>query len=266
LTIDPDHGQMRLLSIPRDLWVQKQGSNGFNRINSLMTDNDPAPLVATIEALFDVSIDHLVEVDFGGFKALTDLAGGVSVISDVSLRDNHTGLAIPGGECVTLRGDQALALVRSRHTQYFDGSKWKEDPRADFGRIARQQIFLRSLTGGLLDELDDPGSIDDFVDVATKSLVVDDGLDTKEMISTAWTIRGIGLGGLQTATVQATATFVGGAAVLQPSEQQIADAITFLREGASTPGSDPAGTTATTPDASATLPASVRPDLQPCSE
>jgi len=267
LTIDPDRHQMRLLSIPRDLWVRKQGSDGFNRINSLMADDDPAPLVATIEALFEVSIDHLVEVDFGGFKALTDLAGGVSVISDVSLRDDHTGLAIPGGECVTLNGDQALALVRSRHTQYFDGSKWKEDPRADFGRIARQQIFLRSLTGGLLDELDDPGSIDDFVDVATESLVVDAGLDTKEMISTAWTIRGIGLAGLQTATVQATGTFVGGAAVLQPSEQQIADAITFLRQGSPAPiGSDTASTTETTEGQSATPPSSTSPDLQPCSK
>jgi LCP family protein required for cell wall assembly len=265
LSIDPDRDQMRLLSIPRDLWVSPPGSNSKNRINSITTDGDFAPLVATIEALLDVSIDHLVEVDFGGFKDLTDLAGGVSVISDVALRDSHTGLSIPGGECVTLDGEQALALVRSRHTQYFDGSKWIEDPRSDFGRIARQQIFLRALTGGLLDELDDPGSIDDFVDVATKSLVVDDGLDSKKMISTAWTIRGIGLAGLQTATVQATGTVIGGAAVLEASEQQIADATNFLREG-SPPAAEPgtAGTTGTGDATSAAVPTAASPDLQPC--
>ena len=261
LSIDPDRDQMRLLSIPRDLWVSPPGTDNKNRINSLTTDGDFAPLVATIETLLDVSVDHLVEVDFGGFKDLTDLAGGVSVISDVALRDSHTGLSIPGGECVTLDGEQALALVRSRHTQYFDGSKWIEDPRSDFGRIARQQIFLRALTGGLLDELDDPGSIDDFVDVATESLVVDDGLDSKEMVSTAWTIRGIGLSGLQTATMQATGTVIGGAAVLVPSEQQIADATNFLRQG-----SAPAGEVAPTDTAAATTaPASPpSPDLQPC--
>ena len=264
LSIDPNRRQMRLLSIPRDLWVPRPGTNSSTRINSLTADGDPAPLVAELEALLGVSVDHLVEVDFAGFKNLTDLAGGVRVVSDVSLRDSHTGLSIPGGECVTLDGEQALALVRSRHTQYFNGSTWKEDPRSDFGRIARQQIFLRALTGGLLDELDDPGSIDDFVSVATKSLVVDDGLDSKEMVSTAWTIRGIGLAGVQTATVQATGTVVGGAAVLEASEQQIADATNFLREG-SPPAAAPdaTATTATTETASATAPS---PDLQPCSK
>jgi LCP family protein required for cell wall assembly len=261
LTIDPDRDEMRLLSIPRDLWVSPPGTNSKNRINSIATNGDFAPLVATIEAMLDLSIDHLVEVDFGGFKDLTDLAGGVSVISDVPLQDSHTGLSIPGGECVTLDGDQALALVRSRHTKYFDGSKWIEDPRSDFGRIARQQIFLRALTGGLLDELDDPGAIDDFIDVAAKSLVVDDGLDSKEMISTAWTIRGIGLAGLQTATVQATGTAIGGAAVLEASDQQIADAATFLRAGL--PLSADPDTAATTPGP-VTPPAS--PDLRPCAK
>ena len=255
-----------LLSIPRDLWVPRPGtsSSSSTRINSLTADGDPAPLVAELEALLGVSVDHLVEVDFAGFKNLTDLAGGVRVISDVSLRDSHTGLSIPGGECVTLDGEQALALVRSRHTQYFNGSTWKEDPRSDFGRIARQQIFLRALTGGLLDEFDDPGSIDDFVSVATKSLVVDAGLDSEEMISTAWTIRGIGLAGLQTATVQATGTVVGGAAVLEASEQQIADATNFLREG-SPPATEPdaTATTDTTARAGATAPS---PDLQPCTK
>jgi LCP family protein required for cell wall assembly len=262
LSIDPDRRQMRLLSIPRDLWVPKPGTNSSNRINSLAAGGDPAPLVAELEALLGVSVDHLVEVDFGGFKDLTDLAGGVSVISDVSLRDSHTGLSIPGGECVTLDGEQALALVRSRHTQYFNGSTWKEDPRSDFGRIARQQIVLRALTGGLLDELDDPGSIDDFVSVATKSLVVDDGLDSKEMISTAWTIRGIGLAGLQTATVQATGTVIGGAAVLEASEQQIADATNFLREGATASDAVPTDTAAS----SAPPPSPGSPDLQPCTK
>lgn len=263
LSIDPDRKQMRLLSIPRDLWVSPPGSDRPNRINSLTRDGDLAPLVATIEALLDVSIDHLVEVDFGGFKDLTDLAGGVGVISDVALRDSHTGLSIPGGECVKLDGEQALALVRSRHTQYFDGSKWIEDPRSDFGRIARQQIFLRALTGGLLDELDDPGSIDDFVDVATDSLVVDDGLDSKEMVSTAWTIRGIGLNGLQTSTVQATGEVIGNAAVLVASDQQIADAAKFLRDG-TVPATD--GGTTSTPPTGTPPPSPPSPDLQPCAK
>jgi len=269
LTIDPDREQMRMLSIPRDLWVSAPGSNSYNRINSFASTGNPAELVATIEALFDVSIDHLVEVDFIGFKALTDLAGGVSLISDAPLRDTHTGLDLPGGQCVTLAGEQALALVRSRHTEYFDGSRWMTDPRSDFGRIARQQIFLRALTGGLFDELDDPGSIDDFVSAAIKSLVVDAGLDAREMVSTAWTIHGIGLAGLRTATVQASGAVVGGAAVLQASDQQIADAANFLRDDVPSGAPITSSTGASSPTdspGSASAPTAVPsiPDLRPC--
>jgi anionic cell wall polymer biosynthesis LytR-Cps2A-Psr (LCP) family protein len=157
------------------------------------------------------------------------------MISDLPIRDLHTGLDIPGGRCITLTGEQALALVRSRHAEYFDGTAWSKDPRGDFSRIEHQHIFLRALIGGLLDELDDPSSIDDFITVATESLVVDEGLDPREMLSTAWTIRGIGLRGLDTATVQSSGTVVDGMAVLVPTEEQIAEAAEFLRSGTPEP-------------------------------
>jgi LCP family protein required for cell wall assembly len=263
LRIDPHDKHINLLSIPRDLWVHQPGSTKGQRINSLIRPNEPSKLVAVVESLFNVSVDHYVQVDFEGFKDLTNVAGGVGVRSNVALRDRHTGLALPADECVELDGEQALALVRSRHTQYFDGAKWKEDPRSDFGRIERQQVFLRSLTAGLFDELDDPGSIDEFIDVATQSLVVDAGLTSRAMLSTAWTVRGIGVDHVNTATVQASNAVIDQSAVLTASESQIASAAAFLNDGPpDTPSADSGDTAATS--SAATAPTALTPVLEGC--
>ena len=85
----------------------------------------------------------------------------------------------------------------------------------------------------LLDELDDPVSIHDFVSIAVESLVVDTGLTPERMISTAWTVRRIGIDALQTATVQSAPNVIGGAAVLVPSAADVAAAGDFLRAGTS---------------------------------
>lgn len=272
LRVDPTSRQMHLLSIPRDLWIDIPSRSGKARINSVMRDNDPEDLVVALEQNFDVSIDHYVQVDFEGFAALVDLAGGVSVRSNVALRDSHTGLALDGGRCVTMNGQQALTLVRSRHTQFFDGATWTEDPRSDIGRIDRQQVFLRALAGGLLGELDDPSSIHDFISVAADSLVLDSGLSTKALISSAMTLRNIGIDRLQTSTVEATGTVIDAMAVLEPSAQQLADAASFLANGNPTSqagaptsrGDDTAITTSTTTPARVPAGRPSRPTLEPC--
>ena len=53
-----------------------------------------------------------------------------------------TGLDIPAAGCVSMSGDEALAYVRSRHYEYMDDG-WHTDPTSDYGRIARQQDFIR---------------------------------------------------------------------------------------------------------------------------
>ena len=278
LRVDPASRQMHLLSIPRDLYVDVPSRSGKARINTAMQGNGPEGLVVALEQNLDVSIDHYVQVDFEGFADLVDLAGGVRVQSNVDLRDTHTGLSLEGGRCITMNGDQALALVRSRHTQYLDGATWTEDPRSDFGRIERQQVFLRALAGGLLDELDDPASVHDFIAVAAHSLVVDRGLSTKALISSAVTLRNIGIDRLQTATVQASGTVIDGMAVLDPTNQQLADASSFLINGNLQPeaSSDPTAAASTTTATGDSTPggatsgdstpsdAPLRPTLQAC--
>ncbi|MCU1394321.1 MAG: putative LytR family regulatory protein [Ilumatobacteraceae bacterium] len=155
-----------------------------------------------------------------------------------------------------LDGAQALALVRSRHTQYLVGTTWTEDPRSDFGRIERQQVFLEILAAKLLGQLGDPTSIDDFVSVAAKSLVVDSGRTSRALVSAAWSLRSIGIGRLTTDTVQATGQIVGGQSVLVPTDAQLADASAFLLASppadAGQTDTTAAGTTAAGPPAAPT--------------
>ena len=47
--------------------------------------------------------------------------------------------------CQLLNGIQALAVARSRHYQYYEDGEWQYDRTSDFGRIQRQDAFLRAL-------------------------------------------------------------------------------------------------------------------------
>ena len=89
----------------------------------------------TVQELTGLKIDHFVNVDFDAFRAVTTALGGVYV--DVDRRYYYGG---PDFERVDvqpgyqrLAGDQALQYVRFRH-----------DDNNDYGRIDRQQHFLRA--------------------------------------------------------------------------------------------------------------------------
>ena len=122
------------------------------RINSAYRRDDPSQLQDTIFLNFGIPIDHYIQVDFCAFKRLVDGVGGVKVPFEYPARDTNTGLDVPasGGECFKFDGDHALAYVRSRHYEYQVDGEWKTDGTSDFGRISRQQDFLRRTVASLL--------------------------------------------------------------------------------------------------------------------
>ena len=142
LRFDPKTGAAAILSIPRDLWVPIAGTDEENRINSAYTKGNDV-LIETVEQNFGIPINHFVDVDFYGFKDLVDALGGVTIFFDLPTRDKNTGLMIEEPGCVTLDGINALRYVRSRHFQQELNGKWREDESSDFGRISRQQDFIR---------------------------------------------------------------------------------------------------------------------------
>ncbi len=187
--IDPAGNRLALLSIPRDLWVDI--GTGPRRINSYFGD-DPSDLVQAVTEVTGIPINHFIAVDFAGFRRLVDLAGGVDIPFQTSLRDTHIGFyAEPG--CRHLDGRTALAYLRARHVQTLDPAtgEWVEDQTADLGRIARQQDALVRVIGAVLThdytEVEEIQLLTDVLD----DLTVDDGLGVASLRALFDTARGI---------------------------------------------------------------------------
>jgi polyisoprenyl-teichoic acid--peptidoglycan teichoic acid transferase len=140
--LDPDKEATAVMSIPRDLKVDIPGHNR-DRINAAYELGGPRLTVKTVKKLFSKTgkpfkINHIVQVDFGGFRKVVNYIGGVYVdvdrnyFNDNSNGENFATIDVnPGYQ--KLKGKDALDYVRFRHGDN------------DLVRAARQQDFLRQL-------------------------------------------------------------------------------------------------------------------------
>ena len=71
-------GRTVFLSIPRDLRVDIPG-HGPDKINAAMQLGGPALAIKTIRTYTSLPVNHVVVLDFSGFKSLIDKVGGVRV-------------------------------------------------------------------------------------------------------------------------------------------------------------------------------------------
>lgn len=221
---DPDHGAA-LLSIPRDLWVPIAGRGDEWKINAAFNGGADR-LIATIQDALDIPIHHYIEVDFDGFARLVDTLGGVEICVPNAAKDAGSGLDIQPG-CQTLNGGMALAFVRSRHyTEWIDGS-WVEDNKNDFGRMERQQTFLRTAATAILDELkSNPLKLGDLLAAAGQLVTVDPGLNLQQA---AGSMRAAFQEGLRTFSLPAEQAFHGDQDALDLIEDEAAPILAFFR-------------------------------------
>jgi anionic cell wall polymer biosynthesis LytR-Cps2A-Psr (LCP) family protein len=134
-------------------------------------------------------------------------------------RDTHTGLDVPVAEgCYTFNGDAALAYVRSRHYQYLnpDTGKFTEDPASDYGRITRQQDFLRRAVAKVLSMGYDLSLARSLIDVATKYVVTDPGLTIDKQLEFAGVLKDLDPQSIQTYQIEGVGKVISGAAVIEP--------------------------------------------------
>ena len=219
MRVDPSTGRAAVLSFPRDLWVKIDGTNGKSRINSAYRVNDPQKLINTIYLNFRIPVNHYIQIDFCAFKRLVDAVGGVSVYFKYPARDTYTALDVPVSEgCYTFHGDSALAYVRSRHYQYLDPSSdtFTEDPASDFGRITRQQDFLRRAVAKVLSMGYDLGLARSLIDVATQYVVTDPGLTIDKQLQFAGVLKDLNPQTIQTYQIEGVGKVIGGADVIEP--------------------------------------------------
>jgi len=141
--IPADRKSAQIVSIPRDSWVNVPtfpgDIDGKAKINAAFSWGGPALAVRTVEDLTGVQINHVAMIDWNGFKGLTDALGGVRVYIPETFYDSAQNITWHQG-WQTLNGERALQYVRTRHGL----------ANGDFGRIERQQNFLRTIMGSLL--------------------------------------------------------------------------------------------------------------------
>jgi LCP family protein required for cell wall assembly len=176
-----DRGHVYLVSFPRDAWVPIQG-HGNAKLNAAFSFGGPPLLIATIERLTGVRVDHFAILDFEGFRSMTDALGGVTVRVVRTVRDPARKVVWPAGSH-HLDGPRALDFVRQRRNL----------PGGDLGRIRRQHAFLKALAGQAVDKgtLANPLKLNAFLEASTKSVSVDESLAISGLRSLALQFRSV---------------------------------------------------------------------------
>ena len=139
-TLRVEGGQTSITQIPRDSYIN---SNSFGPVkaNALYAYGGLDAVKSELSRLMGRPINHHILVNLNGIRTLSDLVGGVQVDVPKRLyyRDRSQGLLIdlqPGPQ--VLQGEDLEGFLR-----------WRHDEEGDLGRLARQQLVLRSLFGSM---------------------------------------------------------------------------------------------------------------------
>ena len=163
-----DRESAQVVSFPRDSWVSIPG-HGNGRINAAFSFGGPSLLIETVEQLTGVHIDHFVVTDFTSFANMTDALGGVQIRVPQDIGDGRQVFFEAGVHQMT--GEQALAYVRQRHG-LVDG---------DFGRMQRQQNWIRSILGRINNNRSNVVMMTRFFETVSRSVAADPEFTVQRM-------------------------------------------------------------------------------------
>jgi len=152
---DPSHHLLAYLSIPRDLLVSVPGV-GTTKINAAYQYGGAALAIRTIGAFTGIPIDHVVIVDFDGFKDLINAEGGITIDVPERILSNRFDCPYPTqARCEEWKGwrfhpgvqhmggERALIYSRIRENQLNPAEN-------DLTREARQQAVAQAAAAKLL--------------------------------------------------------------------------------------------------------------------
>ena len=172
VTFNKEKKTITMTSFMRDLYVKIPGGYLDNRINTSYSLGGIELLNQTLYENFGVVVDATVEVDFGQFRNIIDLLGGVEIELDeaearyinkkMNTRDVEPGVQI-------LNGKQALWYARNRST----------GGTSDFGRTNRQRTVLNALIEAYKNKplTEMIGLLDDILPLVTTDLTQGEVLD-----------------------------------------------------------------------------------------
>lgn len=171
-SVDLDRQDVRILSIPRDSWVDIPGE-GWDKINHAYAFGKEGLSLRTVNGLLGIPVDHYVVLNFQGFKKVVDTLGGVTIQVEKDLKyddpydDPPLHIDLKAG-AQRLDGERALQYARFRH-----------DNQSDEGRMMRQQKMIRALVEEVLKPknlLRLPSLISQFLDAVRTDIPLTDML------------------------------------------------------------------------------------------
>lgn len=176
LHIAADGRSATMISFPRDSYVDIPDV-GKGKLNSAFEygtrDGGGAvggakKLIATIQGLSGLTIDHYVRVSLLGFYEIVKQLGPVNVCLKQATKDPYSGVDLPAGVS-QLDAKQALSFVRQRHGL----------PNGDLDRQVRQQYFLSQEARKILSAgtLLNPVKMTKIIDAMGDSVDTDQDLD-----------------------------------------------------------------------------------------
>jgi LCP family protein required for cell wall assembly len=145
IRLDPNQPETTMLSIPRDLKVTLHPDKSqptVQKFNAAYTLGGAKLTVKTVKRVLGISINHVIDINFAGFRDVVDYLGCIFVAVDRRYFNDNNPPNGGGSSYATidiqpgyqrLCGSDALDYVRFRHLD------------TDLVRNARQQDFLRQI-------------------------------------------------------------------------------------------------------------------------
>jgi LCP family protein required for cell wall assembly len=176
--VTEDRQHLQFVSLPPDLAAGTDEASTATLADAF-ADGGPSGLMAAVETVSNVRIDHYADLDFTAFRTLTDEIGGLTVDVPAAV-DARGGHHFDAGR-QRLDGEQALAYMRA--------------PQGN-GEAAldRQQ----QVVGGLFEQvrrqanLSDPDDVTGLVRLMTGALRVDDTVDAALLTRLGLDLRNVG--------------------------------------------------------------------------
>ncbi|MFE5341343.1 LCP family protein [Isoptericola sp. NPDC056578] len=168
----------QVVSIPRDSWVDVPG-HGEAKINAAFSYGGPALMIQTVQELTGVKIDHFVVTDFESFTSMTDALDGVRIRVPEDIGDGKQVFFSKGVHMMS--GEEALKYTRQRHGL----------ANGDFGRVQRQQNWMRAILAKVNNNRNDVGMMTEFFTTVSRSVAADDGFTIDRMRNLYMSARGL---------------------------------------------------------------------------
>jgi LCP family protein required for cell wall assembly len=172
----------------------------------------------TVEEFLGINVDHYMITDFEGFTNVVDILGGVELEVEKEMRYYGIDVTIeldPGLQ--RLDGYKALEYVR-----------WRSDDEADFGRVRRQQHFLKVL----LQEMIAFKNILRFPQILPKVAEnIKTDMELGKALKLANTLKNVEIEEINTFTLPGRAGKIDGISYVLPEEQEVRELVDRYLKG-----------------------------------